>query len=182
MPAVVELLVLADGVDQIDMLLLVGVAAAASGLGSCSSPLVPWTCSETLAPRVVLLAALAEHLRAVVVGELDEVVVVDLADAAVVAAVAAAHAVGLDGMVVLDAQLVIAQLQTSRLWTCCSTMWSPQSQTKWYQLRIWYSISVWSGWRSRTQIGSAVPVGPHEGDVADRAVVDPLDALRDTAC
>ncbi len=35
-----------------------------------------------------------------------------------------------------------AQLQTSRLWTCCSQMLSPQSQTKWYQLRIWYSISV----------------------------------------
>ena len=45
-----------------------------------------------------------------------------------------------------------AQMATSRLWTCCSTMWSPQSQRKWYQLRIWYSVSLQPGWRLCAQM------------------------------
>ena len=31
----------------------------------------------------------------------------------------------------------ITQAQTSRKWTCCSTLKSPDSQVKLYQLRIW---------------------------------------------
>ena len=35
----------------------------------------------------------------------------------------------------------ITQLITSRLWTCCSTMWSPHTHMKWYQFLSWYSTS-----------------------------------------
>ena len=94
------------------MLLLVGIARFAAELplvgagdlpAQFESPLVPWACSETLLQAVGDVAALAEHLRAVGVGELDGVVVEDLAEVlAPIADLAAAHAVGLDRMGVLD--------------------------------------------------------------------------------
>ena len=131
MPAVVERLVFADRLDQIDVLLLVRFTAAASRLGELLCALGAVDVFGDVAPRVVLLAALAEELGAVGIGVFDDVIVVNLADALVVAAVASFPCRRPDGMSVFHAQLVrIAQLQTSRLWTCCSTMWSPQSQTK----------------------------------------------------
>src|SRR6185295_11035092 len=39
------------------------------------------------------------------------------------------------------------QCATSRLWTCCSTMLSPQVQQNAYQLRTQYSKSLQFGWR-----------------------------------
>ena len=56
-------------------------------------------------------------------------------------------------------------------------MWSPQSQRKWYQLRIWYSVSLQPGWRLWAQMAPLVPVDLAADDVADRPVVDPLQAL-----
>ena len=41
----------------------------------------------------------------------------------------------------------IAQFTTSMLWTCCSTMWSPDSQLKYSQFRHCHSISVMLGSR-----------------------------------
>ncbi len=89
------------------MALIKSTCSCCSGLrplafaGQFDTPLVPWTNFADKAPGVRLLAALAIQFCAVLVGELDEVIVVDLADAAVVAAVAASHAVGLDGMIAL---------------------------------------------------------------------------------
>ena len=71
----------------------------------------------------------------------------------------------------------VAQLITSMLWTCCSTMWSPQSQVKWYQLCIWYSRSLHSGLRGFVPEAALVPVAAAGDDVADRAVVDALHRL-----
>ena len=120
------------------------------------------------------VAALAEHLRAVGIGELDEVVVEDLADAAVVADLRSRPC-----RWPRPDDRSSTQLQTSRLWTCCSQMLSPQSQAKWYQLS---HLVLHLGRRllrgARIQIAAAVPVGPQEQDVADRAVVDLLDRLR----
>ena len=45
----------------------------------------------------------------------------------------------------------IAQAILSMPWMNCSTMWSPLSQVKYSQLRIWYSISDHSGERPRCQ-------------------------------
>ena len=56
-------------------------------------------------------------------------------------------------------------------------MWSPQSQMKWYQLRSWYSMSLQPGWRVVRPDAPLVPVDAGRGEVADRAVVDPLHAL-----
>ena len=49
----------------------------------------------------------------------------------------------------------IAQAALSRLWTCCSMLKSPESQTKYYQLRNWYTISVQFGLPGRCQRGAA---------------------------
>ena len=76
-------------------------------------------------PGAGLVAALAEHDGAVGVGELDDVVVEDFAVVLAGADLAAALALGLDGV-----GRSLTQLMTSRLWMCCSTMWSPQSQVK----------------------------------------------------
>ena len=67
----------------------------------------------------------------------------------------------------------MTQLITSRLWTCCSTMWSPHSHRKWYQLWIWYvAVGHARAARSRNQM----PLPFHEQRaatiVADRPVVD----------
>ena len=56
-------------------------------------------------------------------------------------------------------------------------MWSPQSQRKWYQLRIWYSVSLQLGLALVGPDGPSVPVDAARGDLADRPVVDPLHAL-----
>jgi len=45
----------------------------------------------------------------------------------------------------------ITQAHTSRKWTCCSTLKSPESQVKLYQLRIWYVMSDQSGRRGLAQ-------------------------------
>ncbi len=56
-------------------------------------------------------------------------------------------------------------------------MWSPQSQRKWYQLRIWYSVSLQPGLALVRPDVALVPVDAAADDVADRPVVDPLHAL-----
>ena len=70
------------------------------------------------------VAALAEHLRAVGVGELDDMVIENLAEVLAGAYLASALAVGLHGC------SPFAQLSESKLWMCCSQIWSPLSQLK----------------------------------------------------
>ena len=52
-------------------------------------------------PSIRLLAALAVEFRAVGISEFDEVIIIDLSNAPIIAAVAATHAVGLYGMIAL---------------------------------------------------------------------------------
>ena len=71
------------------------------------TPLAPCVNLANLFPLVRLLAALAEHLHPVLVGVLDEMLVVDLAEALLrgpssIALHAGAHADGLHRMVALD--------------------------------------------------------------------------------
>src|SRR5271166_2141447 len=79
-------------------------------------------------PAAGLLPALAESVRAIGTGVLDAVVIENFADAGLGPDRRPPTPVACTG-----APRVI-QLQASMPWTCCSTIWSPLSQTKWYQL------------------------------------------------
>jgi hypothetical protein len=79
-------------------------------------------------PAAGLLPALAEAVRAIGTGVLDAVVIENFADAGLGPDRRPPTPVACTG-----APRVI-QLQASMPWTCCSTIWSPLSQTNWYQL------------------------------------------------
>ena len=64
----------------------------------------------------------------------------------------------------------MTQLITSRLWTCCSTMWSPHSHRKWYQLWSWYAASVSPG-RAVVEPDAAAPF--HEQRAATMSPIAP---------
>ena len=65
------------------------------------------------------------------------------------------------------------------LWISDCAGSSPESQLKWYQFWNWYCISFQSGLALAEHVGPA-EVGLLDGDdLADRAVVDPLDRFAD---
>ena len=119
--------------------------------------------------RALDLPAHAHHARAARVLEVDGEVIVDVAVLRIGALLPPADA---DGPHRVRA---ITQFATSMLWTCCSTMWSPESQVKYSQLRICHSVSDQSGCRAVVPQPALVPEHLAADDVADRAVVDALD-------
>src|ERR687887_603579 len=74
----------------------------------------------------------------------------------------------------------IAQLHTSRLWTCCSTMWSPQTHTKWYQLCSWNARSLTgTPWADSSDLSRNQPPPLFQDEAPPHARPDPpaVDAL-----
>ena len=102
-PAFVEFFIFPDGCDQVDMFLLIW-ADLSGALAICLAiPKRLWCRGRlrTRRSRYSVVGGIGCTVSCRRVGEFDEVIVVDLADASVVAAVAASHAVGLDGMIAL---------------------------------------------------------------------------------
>ena len=180
-PALVVLLAVADRRDQVEVFLLVGVPTSAWDRGrSRRHALGAVDVSPSPLPGVRDLAALAVHLRAVLVGELDEVVVVDLA-----------HAASWIAAVTLDAEPMplastgwspLTQLQTSRLWTCCSQMWSPREPDEVVPVAHLVFHFGLAGLAIAEPDGAAVPVDPQRISSPSDAVLDLLDPAEELAC
>ena len=165
------------------MLLDVGVAAlqfrpAADGHAAAALGAVGEFADRV--PRAGLVAGLAEHLRAVGIGELDEVMVEDVA---VVAAVhAAAHAVGLDRVGLLRVAVLahhpVGDVDVVDVLLDDVVAVQPQETAPVANLEFHFLGIVL---RARAEIAGAaartVPVDAQELDVAELALVDLLDAL-----
>ena len=135
-------------------------------------PLVPWAYSVMLPQQPLDLAALAVHLRAVLVGEFDEVVVEDLARLlGPIADLAAAHAVGLDRDD-RSAPSCRRRCCARAARGCCRRRASEVIPVVHLVLHFGHARLA----RAEPDV-AAVPVRPQEDDLAQLAVVDRLDVI-----
>ncbi len=137
---------------------------------------MPWACSRHFAHAAVHVPALAVHLRAVGVRELDEVMVEDLTVFLAGANLPAAHALGLDRMLVAAEPVADVQIVNVLLDDVVAA--EPREVVPIVDLVFHFGRLVAMrggevGMRADPQ-AAAVPIHAGEQDVAERAVVNLL--------